>query len=123
MVLSVEKPGDAGGVAIVTVPGEYLDASVAEEFKRDAAPVLDANPRAVFDLSRLQFIDSAGVGALLSCLRRVSAANGDLKLCGLSPAVRAVFDLARMHRLFDIFPTREEAVAAFNNSDSEQRDA
>lgn len=101
------------GVAVVALPGDHLDASRAEEFKRDVAPVLAANPNVAFDMSRLNFVDSAGVGALLSCLRRLSAADGDLKLFGLSPTVRAVFDMTRMHRIFDLFETRDEAVAAF----------
>ena len=111
MQLPVEKVGE--DLAVVVLPGEHLDASVAEEFKRDIAPIIEANPRMLFDLSRLRFVDSAGVGALLSCLRRASAAGGDLKLYGMTPQVRAVFDLARMHRIFDIFSTREEAIRAF----------
>ncbi len=100
-------------VAVVLLRGDHLDASIAEDFKHDIAPTLEANTRLVFDLSALQFVDSAGLGALLSCLRRVSAAGGDLKLCGMTRNVRATFEIARLHRIFDIFPTREEAVRAF----------
>lgn len=112
MEITIEKIGD---VAVVEVRGEHLDASVAEEFKRDMAPVLEASPRMVLDMCRLQFVDSAGLGAILSCLRRVSAADGDLKLCGLTKPVRASFEIARMHRIFDIFATKEEAVKAFQS--------
>lgn len=105
-----EKVGD---VTVVTIDAEHLDASNAEELKREVAPLLEENPRQVFDMSRLQFVDSAGLGALLSCLRRASSAGGDLKLFGMSRAVRAVFEIARMHRIFEIYDTREEAVNAF----------
>ena len=67
----------------------------------------------VFDLSKLRFVDSSGLGAFLSCLRKLNAKGGDLKLCGMSKQVRAVFELVRMHRIFDIYGTREEAVRAF----------
>lgn len=100
-------------VAIAEIPVEELDASNAGELKRDMAPILEANTRLVIDLTRLRFVDSSGLGAMLSCLRHVSAKGGDLKLCGLSRQVRAAFELVRMHRIFDIFPTREEAVRAF----------
>jgi len=100
-------------VAIAEIPVEELDASNAGELKRDMAPILEANARLVIDLTRLRFVDSSGLGAMLSCLRHVSAKGGDLKLCGLSRQVRAAFELVRMHRIFDIFPTREEAVRAF----------
>jgi anti-sigma B factor antagonist len=94
---------------------DELDAGNAAEFKRDVTRALDAHPKVVFDLSRLRFIDSSGLGAFLSCLRKVNAQGGELKLCGLSKGVRAVFELVRMHRVFDIHPTREAAVGAFTS--------
>jgi anti-sigma B factor antagonist len=110
MQVDLEKIGD---IAVVTLQAEHLDASAADEFKRSMIPVLDANTKVVLDMSPLQFVDSAGLGAILSCLRRLSAANGDLKLCCLTKPVRAVFEISRMHRIFDIFPTRAEAIQAF----------
>ncbi len=112
MEMSVEKIGD---VAVVTPRAEHLDASVVEEFKRDIGPILETNRNVLLDMSELQFVDSAGLGAILSCLRRLSAAEGDLKLCGLSSPVRAVFEIARMHRIFDIANTREEGIQAFRH--------
>ena len=101
-------------VAVVLLPVEELDASNAGELKRDVGPVLEANSQLVIDLSRLRFVDSSGLGAILSCLRQVSAKGGDLKLCGMSKQVRATFELVRMHRIFEIFSSREEAVRAFD---------
>lgn len=102
-----------GDVVVTTVPVEELDASNAEEFKRDMAPLVAANTKLVVDLSRLRFVDSSGLGAFISCLRGVNAKGGDLKLCGMSKQVQAVFELVRMHRVFDIRDTSEEAVQAF----------
>ncbi len=110
MNLVQQKVGD---VAVAAVPIEELDASNAEEFKRDIAPVVDANTKLVLDLSRLRFVDSSGLGAFISCLRKLNAKGGDLKLCGMSKQVRAVFELVRMHRVFDIHATSEQAVRAF----------
>ncbi|OFV90670.1 MAG: anti-anti-sigma factor [Acidobacteria bacterium RIFCSPLOWO2_12_FULL_65_11] len=102
-----------GAVAVAAVPVEELDASNAGEFKRDVAPLLEANTKLVLDLSRLRFVDSSGLGAFISCLRKLNAKGGELKLCGMSKQVRAVFELVRMHRVFDICATSEEAVGAF----------
>ena len=102
-------------VAVATVPVDELDASNAEEFKRDILPVLQTNTRLVLDLSRLRFVDSSGLGAMLSCLRQLSAKSGDLKLCGMSKQVRGLFELVRLHRIFDIYGTKEEAVHAFKH--------
>ena len=112
MEIAVDK---IDSVAVATVPVDELDASNAEEFKRDMAPVLQTNTRLVLDLSRLRFVDSSGLGAMLSCLRQLSAKSGDLKLCGMSKQVRGLFELVRMHRIFDICGTKEEAVHAFKH--------
>jgi anti-sigma B factor antagonist len=112
MDLTVDNVGD---VAVVEIPVEELDASNTAELRRDIAPVLEANTRLVIDLGRLRFVDSSGLGAILSCLRQLTAKGGDLKLSGMQEQVRAVFELVRMHRIFDIYETREEAVGAFQS--------
>jgi anti-sigma B factor antagonist len=106
----VEKVGD---VAVVTVTTEQLDASNTEDFRTFLAPVLQECSKLVLDLGRVQFVDSRGCGAILSCLKHVSAAAGDLKLCHVNKPVRTVFELIRLHRICEIFDSREEAVAAF----------
>jgi anti-sigma B factor antagonist len=102
-------------ITIMTLLGDVLDASNAKDFRRVASPVLERSKKVVFDLSGLQFVDSSGLGAILSCLRQLNASGGDLKLCGMTKPVRALFELVRMHRLFDIFNTKEEAVRAYPN--------
>lgn len=111
MNISALKIGD---VAVVELPIEELDAGNVADFKRDMAPVLDAHAKVALDLSRLRFLDSSGLGAFLSCLRRLNAKGGDLKLYAMSKQVRAVFELVRMHRIFEICATREDAVRAFD---------
>ena len=113
MQMAFEKVGD---VAAAAVPVEELDASNAGEFKRDIAPLLEANAKIVLDLSRLRFVDSSGLGAFISCLRKLNAKGGDLKLYGMSKQVRGVFELVRMHRVFDILGTKEDAIRAFDRS-------
>lgn len=115
MNITVEK---IGGVAVAVIPVDELDASNSGELKRDMAPVLEANTRVVLDLGRLRFVDSSGLGAILSCLRQLTAKGGDLKLCNLAKQVRAAFELVRMHRLFDILGSREEAARAFDAEQS-----
>jgi anti-sigma B factor antagonist len=112
MEMGVDKMGD---VTVATIPVDELDASNAGEFKRDIAPVLQDNTKLVLDLSKLSFVDSSGLGALLSCLRQLTAKRGDLKMCGMSKQVRALFELVRMHRIFDIYDTQEQAVSAFQS--------
>jgi anti-sigma B factor antagonist len=112
MEMTVEKFGD---VSVMMLFGASLDASNTKEFKRDVASILDSDHKLIFDLSKLEFVDSSGLGAILSCLRQLNSTGGDLKLCSMGKPVRALFELVRMHRIFEIFNTREEAIKAFNN--------
>lgn len=98
---------------IVTIPGETLDAGNVKTLKEELTPLLQPGAKLIFDLSQLRFVDSSGLGLLLSCLRQVHNTGGDLKLCGLSKAVRALFELVRMHRVFEVFATREDAKRSY----------
>jgi anti-sigma B factor antagonist len=112
----IEKIGD---VTIFAVNVDELDAGNADDFRRAIAPVLKDCRKLVLDLGRVQFVDSRGCGAILSCLKHISPAGGDLKLCQVTPPVRMVFDLIRMDRICAIVDSREEAVQAFENSKQE----
>ncbi|MCC6421549.1 MAG: STAS domain-containing protein [Gemmataceae bacterium] len=107
---TVEKIGD---VTVATVNADALDASNAENFREDMSPILAGCRKLVLDLGRVQFMDSRGCGAVLSCLKRLSEAGGDLKLCHTTQIVRTVLELMRIHRICQICATREEAVKAF----------
>jgi anti-sigma B factor antagonist len=102
------------GIPVVQVHVEQLDASNADDFKREIAPTLASNSRLVLDLGQLQFVDSSGCGAILSCLKTLTSAGGDLKLCRITRPVRNVFELIRLHRICEMFDTPEEAVRAFS---------
>lgn len=109
---------NSGDVAVVELLIEELDASNAADLKRDMAPVLDAHTKVTLDLARLRFLDSSGLGAFLSCLRKLNAKGGDLKLFHMTKAVRSVFELVRMHRIFEICNSQEDALRAFDRKAS-----
>lgn len=112
MDLSIER---IGSVTVVRVPGEFLDASTVKAFKEGIGRVIDGGAdKVVLDMSHLQFVDSSGLGAILSCLRKLNSAGGDLKLIGMTRPVRALFELVRMHRIMDIYDTETEALRAFS---------
>lgn len=110
MELTSEK---AGNVTIVTLQADSLDASNTNEFKRGVGTLVEPKVKVILDLGRVQFIDSSGCGAILSYLRQLNTAGGDLKLCAVSKPVRSLFELVRMHRILDIYNTREEASKAY----------
>ena len=105
-----------GPVTIITPSGIYLDASRSKEFRRNVVDTLTAPSLILLDLSQIQFIDSSGCGAILACSRQVNPTGqgpGDLKLCGVSKQVRLVFEMVRLHKIMEIYNSREEALRAF----------
>lgn len=97
--------------ALVIQPdADHLDVSNVKSFREAIAPLLQSHTRLVLDMSRLDFLDSAGVGALIACLRATKDREGEFRLCELSRPVRTLFDLMRMHRVFEIHTDRAEAM-------------
>jgi anti-sigma B factor antagonist len=110
MQLNVDKVGD---VTVVAPSANELEAGNSDHFRAAMAPVLEGSHKLVLDLSRVRFVDSSGCSAILSCLKSLAQAGGDLKLCRVDPQVRMVFDLIRLPRICEILETREDAVRAF----------
>jgi anti-sigma B factor antagonist len=102
-----------GNVLVLTPQGEDLDASNTSDFKRDMGPLIEGQTRVVLCLARVRFVDSSGCGALISLLRQLKSRGGDMKLCEIDKQVRSLFELVRMHRVFDIYNTCQEAIRAF----------
>jgi anti-sigma B factor antagonist len=67
----------------------------------------------VVDLSRVDYISSAGLRELVAALKRVKTVNGDLRLATPSDRVREVLNLAGLDTIFQIFPTQVEAVGSY----------
>jgi len=101
-----------GAVGVVRIEGR-LDAASVEEYKRSFAEYLGRATHFVCDLGKLDFIDSAGLGGLVSSLRRAAEKGGDLKLACLPPKVAMVFEITRAHRVFEIFDTCDAAVGSY----------
>ena len=96
---------DADGATIVHVGCDRIDAAVAIQFK-DAMRELTAaaRNRVVLDLGGVTFIDSSGLGAIVSVLKFL-APDRRLELAALTPNVERVFRLTRMNEIFRILPS------------------
>lgn len=101
-----------GPTLLIRIDSENLDAGNAGEFKADIQPLLDSCDRVIIDMATLKFVDSSGLGALLSCLRTMNNRNGTLHLVGLAKPVRALFELVRMHRIFSLHDSVAAALVA-----------
>ena len=104
---------DASGVAVVQVEGQLIVGN-RQELKELVQAALDAGERRILiDFSRTGYIDSSGLGALVSISKKIREAGGELRLSGLNEDLRSLFELTKLDTLFAITRTAEEALAAF----------
>ncbi|MFA8343418.1 MAG: STAS domain-containing protein [Rhodothermaceae bacterium] len=112
MFLAEEKIND---VLIEIVNLDRATLREAEEFKKILTKNIEQGERKIIvDLSACEFIDSSFLGALVHILKKVVKTNGDLKLVGFKPAVRSMFELTRMFRVFETHSNLNEAVESYN---------
>ena len=91
---------------------DFLDASNSGEYKTLSVPLLKNTQKLVFDLTGVTFIDSSGLGALLSTMRNLSERGGSFRVCNITPAIKVLFELVRINKILPIHITLEEALQA-----------
>lgn len=102
------------GVIVIEVKEERLDAHNSGDLKAEMQRLFDAdNKNLLIDLKDVRFIDSSGLGALVSGFKNAISHQGSLKLASLQPQVKSMFELTRLHRVFEIFLTTSEALETF----------
>ncbi|MCL6560148.1 MAG: anti-sigma F factor antagonist [Firmicutes bacterium] len=109
MLLDIELTQDT---LFVRLGGE-LDLGVADYLRSALEEALDREParNLVFNLSRVSFIDSSGLGVLLGRYKRVSKEGGKVYLVSPQPQVRKILDLSGLLRIMGEFPSEHEALA------------
>jgi len=91
-----------------------LDASTAKAFKENlTALIQERRLNLVLDLGGVGFIDSSGLGSIISVLRQTHQEGGDVKLAAPQERIRAIFELTRLDKVFDICEDTETAIRRF----------
>lgn len=111
--MSITTTQAAGGVTVVAVEGQLIVAN-RQELKQAIQEALDAGARRfVLDFSGTAYIDSSGLGALVSINKRVREVGGELRLAGLNEDLGSLFQLTKLDTLFAISESASEALAGF----------
>ena len=102
------------GVAVLFIREDRLDANNSEELKAELRRLFDGGTKdLVVDMKEIHFIDSSGLGALVSGYKNASILHGSLKLSNLQAQVKSMFELTRLHRVFDIFTSVDDALESY----------
>lgn len=103
---------DRDGTPVLEVRGE-VDVSTAPELREKLLALAEQGRTiAVVDLSEVSFVDSTALGVLVSGVKRLRSAGGDLRLVVTQPRISKVFEITGLTDVFHIYATAEEAVRA-----------
>ena len=104
---------EKNNVLVVTPKEKRLDVSAAPAFKQKMSQFVEnGQVNIVVNLSKVDLIDSSGLGALVSVLKKVGK-QGEIKVCQLKENIKSLFQLTRLDKVFEIYRTEDEAVESF----------
>lgn len=104
------------GVVIIQLDGD-VDVSQALALRDTLATAMgNGSGSVLLDLGGVEFIDSAGIGLLVTAHRRAESSNGALALAGVTPTVARVLELTRTDRVLRVLPTVADGVEALRGA-------
>ncbi|MCU1509343.1 MAG: anti-sigma-factor antagonist [Glaciihabitans sp.] len=106
----VDRDGD---IAVLRLNGRLNMVSAGRVRDAVATAVADGRSRVVVDLTRVEFMDSSGLGALVSGMKAARLAGGDLRIASPTEQVKLVLQLTNMDR---VLPAYDDAETAFANA-------
>lgn len=102
------------GITVLFLKEDRLDANNSEDLKAELHRLFESGTKdLIIDLKEILFIDSSGLGVLVSGYKNASLHHGSLKLSNLQSQVKSMFELTRLHRVFDIFTTADDALQSY----------
>ncbi len=101
-------------VAVITFKGKVMGGPKVTDFKEDLKEMIESGKtNIVADLSKVTFMNSSGLGAMISALTTLRNAGGDMKLCGASDRIESLLIVTKLITVFDHHKTLDDAVAAY----------
>ena len=101
------------GVVTLGVDGQLIVGN-RHELKQKVLDALEGGARRfVIDFTQTGYIDSSGLGVLVSLSKKIREQGGELRLAGLNEDLQTLFELTKLDTLFTITRTPQEAAASF----------
>ena len=104
---------DGKGVVVIDVDGQLIVGN-RQELKQKVLDALESGQRkCLIDFARTGYIDSSGLGVLVSLSKKIREQGGELRLANLNDDLQTLFELTKLDTLFQISDTRERALESF----------
>ncbi|MBX7057463.1 MAG: STAS domain-containing protein [Leptospirales bacterium] len=102
-----------GAITVVSLVGNF-DSEASFKLESELIALLKGGSRRILlDCKQLAYVSSSGIGAIMSAGQQVRDLRGDLKLCGLQPAIRRLLQYLGLDGIYDQYATLEEGIANF----------
>ncbi|MEM1280153.1 MAG: STAS domain-containing protein [Cyanobacteria bacterium P01_D01_bin.6] len=89
-------------------PNGILDGTQADAFRKEVDDALEAGvDKILIDLKNITFVDSSGLGLLVTVLKQVKASSKEMYVCSINDQVKMLFELTSMDRVFEVLSDRE----------------
>jgi anti-sigma B factor antagonist len=110
MNLKVETRQLENGAAIVGLTGE-VDVYTSPRLKQEIVDLLNQGyTKIIVDTTKVEYLDSTGLGVLIGGLKRARERDGDLRLICDSPRILRIFEITGLTKIFDIHRSEAEAI-------------
>jgi anti-sigma B factor antagonist len=106
---------DAGEVTVVDLSGRIVLGDGSALLRKTIRALLaDQRNKILLDLADVDYIDSSGIGELVSAFTAVKNQSGDMKLLHLTKKVRDLLQITKLYTVFDVFTDESTALRSFN---------
>lgn len=113
MILEITKKA-VGNVVVLEMTGRITLGRDCQQIESDVDELVRGKQaRIVFDLSKVKYMDSSGVGIIVMCSGKAREAGGELRIAGAAGVVEQTLKLTRTSTIVPMFATLSEALAGF----------
>ena len=103
-----------GAVTIVRLNGKLMGGPDAEKFQNIVKDLVERDRKKVLvDMSKVSWVNSTGLGILISGYTTLKNAEGTLKLLGVNKRIDQIFMVTKLHTIFEAFEEETSALASF----------
>jgi anti-sigma B factor antagonist len=105
--------GKQGDITVLDVEGQLIVGNRQELKQKVLEELEDGERKFLIDFDRTGYIDSSGLGVLVSLSKKIREQGGELRLANLNEDLRTLFELTKLDTLFQISSSRDEALSSF----------
>lgn len=104
-------------VTILDINGRIVLGDEIAVFKQSISTLIDSGrKRVLLNLRDVPYIDSSGIGELVSAFTKIRNSGGELKLLNLAPKVRTLLEITRLYTVFDVKEDEAAAILSFSTT-------